>query len=348
MKKLLSIALFAWAGLALTACEQEHIDAQYLPDKVTAPVAGTVTGAGVLTADSPNITMSYTKAELGFPAPVKYTVYVALDEAMTDRQAVNATFGDDEAAMTAKDLNVALINAGGEPGIETDAYLQVAVSMLSDKNAVVEGTENFSNIVCARFTPYNAVFYPETIGVTGNFQGWAPDTAPRLWGNTENGTYWGYVSMFADVEVEFKFTVQTNWDGPNYGDGGSEGAISDSGENLKIASGLYRWDVNLVDMTAKATPLTKVGLIGDGVGGWDKDYAELVRDAEDGLYKVSGITATDGTFKVRFNGDWSDNLGGDPNNLTIDGDNIQISAGTYDFILDLTHTPYKITFTVSD
>ncbi len=195
---------------------------------------------------------------------------------------------------------------------------------------------------------FDPQLYPEKLGVTGNFQGWAPDKAPQLRGNVETGAYYGYVSMFGETEpVEFKFTSKNNWDGPNYGASGTEGTLSNDGGagNLSIAAGLYRLDVDLEAMTYKTTPLTKVALIGDGVGGWDNDQVELVRDAADGLYKAAGVTASDGKFKVRFNGDWPDNLGGDPNDLTIDGADIPITAGTYDFVLDLTHTPYKITFT---
>ncbi len=194
--------------------------------------------------------------------------------------------------------------------------------------------------------------YPETMGVTGAFQGWSPDAAPRLWGNTETGNYWGYVSMFGegDADVEFKFTTQGNWDGPNYGSTGTEGELSNDGGagNLTIAPGLYRLDANIAAMTYVATPITKVGLIGDGVGGWDTDHAELVRDPEDGLYKAKGVVCSDGSFKIRFNENWDENLGGDPEDMTIGGDNIAIAAGTYDFVLDLAHTPYKVTFTAAE
>ncbi len=73
---------------------------------------------------------------------------------------------------------------------------------------------------------------------------------------------------------------------------------------MMIADGLYRWDVDLDAMTAKATPLTKVGLIGSAFGadGWSDDQVELVRDAADGLYKAAGVTFVDGVIKVRFNG----------------------------------------------
>ncbi len=194
--------------------------------------------------------------------------------------------------------------------------------------------------------------YPETMGVTGSFQGWAPDAAPRLWGDTATGNYWGYVSMFGegDADVEFKFTTQGNWDGPNYGSTGTEGELSnDNGAgNLTIAPGLYRLDANIAAMTYTVTPLTKVGLIGNGVGSWDDDQAELVRDPEDGLYKAKGVVCAGGEFKIRFNGNWDENLGGDPEDMTIGGSNIAITAGTYDFVLDLTHTPYKVTFTAAE
>ncbi len=90
-------------------------------------------------------------------------------------------------------------------------------------------------------------------------------------------------------------------------------------------------------------------MIGDSVGGWgDEDDVELVRDPEDGLYKAKGVVCSAGTFKIRFDGSWDHNLGGDPEDLSIGGDNIAIEAGTYDFVLDLAHTPYKVTYTAAE
>lgn len=361
MKKFFSILCLAAAGLWLGSCEQDHIEVVYHPSDVVGPTVGTLSGpnGGVLTADGEPVVLTYTKADYGVPTNVSYSLYVGLVESAATALRVadlskmtrlaTAVVSADPATISVaqKDLNAALIVLEATPDEACPVQFVLVTNLANDKGTPVEGTEFCSEAIAAEFTPYSAVLYPETIGVTGSFQGWAPAAAPRLWGNAEKGTYWGYVSMFADDDVEYKFTVQTNWDGPNYGDGGS-GAISDSGGNLKIGSGLYRFDVDLVAMTAKTTPLTKVGLIGDGVGGWDTDHYELVRDPEDGLYKVSGATTTGGEFKVRFNGDWADNLGGDPNDLTLNGSNIEIGAGTYDFVLDLSHTPYKITFTVSE
>lgn len=188
--------------------------------------------------------------------------------------------------------------------------------------------------------------YPETIGVTGSYQGWAPADAPQLWGNVETGSYWGYVSMFAEGGVEFKFTYGDTWVAGQAVEGSETEFVLGVGDNMMIAEGLYRWDVSLDAMTAKATPLTKVGLIGDGVGSWDNDV-ELVRDSEDGLYKASGVATVKGEFKIRFNGAWDYSLGGVADKLVDNGGNIAIEAGTFDFALDLTHTPYKISVTAA-
>ncbi|MDE6374808.1 MAG: hypothetical protein K2L09_03570, partial [Alistipes sp.] len=190
--------------------------------------------------------------------------------------------------------------------------------------------------------------YPETIGVTGDFGdiNWKPAAAPQLQGDVETGKYWGYVSMYG-LTHGFKFTYGSTWvPGQAVEDAETEFTLG-VGDNMMIAEGLYRWDVDLDAMTATATPLTKVGLIGNGVGSWDVDV-ELVRDPEDGLYKAAGVTAVDGEFKIRFNGEWAYSLGGNAEDLIDNAGNMPITAGTYDFVLDLTHTPYKLTMTAAE
>jgi PKD repeat protein len=46
---------------------------------------------------------------------------------------------------------------------------------------------------------------------------------------------------------------------------------------------------------------------------------------------------TAGTFKFRANDGWDINLGGDINNLTFGGDNINAEAGNYTITLTLTN-----------
>ncbi|MDE5624604.1 MAG: hypothetical protein K2I62_08425 [Alistipes sp.] len=191
--------------------------------------------------------------------------------------------------------------------------------------------------------------YPEAIGVTGDFGdiNWAAAAAPQLPGDVETGKYGGYVSMYG-LTYGFKFTYGDTWVPGQAVEGADNEFTLGVGDNMMIAEGLYRWDVDLDAMTAKAVPLTKVGLIGDGVGGWDNDQAELVRDPEDGLYKAAGVVCPGGEFKIRFNSDWDYSLGGTADNLIDNAGNMTIEAGTYSFALDLTHTPYKLTMTAAE
>jgi hypothetical protein len=50
------------------------------------------------------------------------------------------------------------------------------------------------------------------------------------------------------------------------------------------------------------------------------------------------ITLTDGTIKFRANDGWDINFGGNPANLNAGGDNIPVTAGTYDIDLYLERT----------
>ena len=347
MKKLLSIALFAWAGFALTACEQEHMDVQYLPGNVVAPVAGEVTGAGALSLDGPGVTMAYTQADLGIAAAVKYTLYAAFDEAMTDRQPVNASFGPNKVTVTAKDFNTALINAGGEPDTEVMVYLQVAVSMVTDKSAVVEGTETVSNIVSALFTPYNAevldIDVYDHVWVIGDYCGWNHGASQFLYDYGKKGVFTGVVDFGAAAANGFKLTGAAGWDNGNWGiDGGAAApeaeastvTLIDSGGSGNIAAyskRFYAFSFNKSSLElTKQWSADQIGIIGD-FNGWGGDVVMEYNPLKVRFYADIEI-ASDGGLKFRADADWGLNWGVD---CAQGGDNIAVKAGNYRVYLDL-------------
>ena len=59
MKKLL-YSILALAGVAFTSCTQEHIDVQYIPGNVVAPVLGNIEGCE-LSEDGADITVESMK-----------------------------------------------------------------------------------------------------------------------------------------------------------------------------------------------------------------------------------------------------------------------------------------------
>ncbi len=176
-----------------------------------------------------------------------------------------------------------------------------------------------------------------TLYVPGGHQGWSPDVAPTLFNRNFDFKYDGFV-YFPDANTEYKFTSKPNWDGPNYGNSGTEGELSDDGGagNLVIIEpGYYKLTVDLSGIPYTYTTVKTVwGIVGGATaGGWDTD-TEMTFDPTTMKWSVTTDLIA-GDFKFRANNDWGLNYGGDINNLEHDGSNITITeAGNYTLTLD--------------
>lgn len=180
-------------------------------------------------------------------------------------------------------------------------------------------------------TPLN---FDEFIYVPGDHQNWTPSSAPTLQSPNFDGVYTGYVYL----NTQFKFTLQNNWDNGEY-NYSTFTTYSDifSGEgtgNINVNTpGYYRLvaDVPSASLTAEAI---NWGVIGDATAnGWDAS-TPMNLDTATGTWSVT-ITLNDGTFKFRANDDWTYNFGGTAENLVPGGDNIPVTAGTYEIVLNL-------------
>ena len=205
----------------------------------------------------------------------------------------------------------------------------------------VEG--NGKNIVVGRDAKIQVVYdsASETITLTGEYTGDVPafpDDIYAIGGDTEwaanyqlhgkNGQYKG----FGYLSQEFKFKPNPdNWDG-NWGAGDTEGTIALGGGNIAApaTAGYYMIEVDLNEMTYKLTLITTIGIIGPAqAGGWDTD-TDLTYNAETKAWEATGVVLTDGDMKFRANDAWDINWGGALHELVQSGDNIAVTAGTYD------------------
>lgn len=216
------------------------------------------------------------------------------------------------------------------------------VSFTIGTNLVFDRQEGeYKVILDVNSNPYTISFintsFPEKLHVPGNHQGWNPATAPVLNGDSE-GFYEGFV-MLTDI---FKFTSHPDWDHTNYG--GSLDALDTdpSAGNLEVPQeGYYYLQVDLTTMSATATLIERVAVIGSFCGWGDPDDVAMTYDADLDLWTVTNLEFPPGTeYKFRMNRNWDLNLGGDPDNLTHDGANINADAGTYNITLSLATTPY--------
>ena len=167
-----------------------------------------------------------------------------------------------------------------------------------------------------------------TWGIVGDAtpNGWdGPDTALTY---DPTSDQWRAIVTLTDGEM--KFRKNNDWSF-NYGDTGADGTLDDGGGNIVISAGNYLVSLNLNDLVYTLEPIEKLwGLVGSATpNGWDGPDIVMNMDyATDGVWYLDNVTLTDGEMKFRANNDWSYNYGND-------GENIVITAGTYDIVLDL-------------
>jgi len=167
--------------------------------------------------------------------------------------------------------------------------------------------------------------------VPGGYQGWNPSVAPTLASVNSDGNYEGYVNVSASTtDFGFKLNTQPDWNGTNYGDGGS-GMLSSTGGNLIFPGpGYYKINANTNDNTWSLTSTTW-SLIGSfAASGWSNDV-DMTYDNGSNSWSATITTAAGDVFKFRANHDWGLNYG-DKNadgSLEQDGDNISITPGTH-------------------
>ena len=185
-----------------------------------------------------------------------------------------------------------------------------------------------------------------------NNQGYAATNDVELL-DLGNGNYSGIVTF---VDGEFKFRQDGGWT-VNLGDttasnASGSGSLKDSGENIPVSAGTYIVSFNTNDNTYTITAADVVwGVVGSGVhNGWNGPNVKMYPDpCNDGVFLVKGVAMVDGEIKFRQDDGWTVNLGdttasnaAGSGSLKDSGENIPVSAGTYDITLDTVNKTYSI------
>lgn len=208
------------------------------------------------------------------------------------------------------------------------------------------------------------IVYPEQIGLTGNFSGyeWKAESAPLYECSKQSGLSTGYISMYkpATGEIQFKIThlkegstTEYNWvcGAVKSTEGNVTTFDLGIGDNMTLGEGGYMFSIDLASNSAVFHKFEAVGLVGDATAaGWPGETNPkcdelMVFNPANGMYEYTGAF-TAGEFKVRFNYNWDENLGGSLTEMVKGGGNITITdAGTYKCILDMTKKPFTFTMT---
>jgi len=156
------------------------------------------------------------------------------------------------------------------------------------------------------------------------------------------------------IEGVIKFRQNNSWDAPNinYGSNNADGNLQNGGSDIPVTSGTYEVIVNFNDLTYSIEETDIWGVVGSASPNkWDGPDLDLARDySKDGVYYVNGAILTDGVIKFRTNGVWGNDYGDKAPLDGIldkeDGNDIPVTAGTYDIILNFSN-PDVPTYTIT-
>lgn len=346
MKSILkSVLVAASALLAFTACEKEQ-EKLVLPD-TTANVSIVATPSSTsVTPDRTNLTgtaltMQWTPANYGVAVPVRYSVQFDKKGNNFAAPAEVSAASSTSLAISSEEMNKTLVRLGVAPGTTGQIEARVKSEIVTTPDRA-----NFQAAYSPALTLTGSAFTNTTyLYVPGDYQGWAPDKAPRLTSPNGDGVYEGYV--YFSKASPFKLTSAPNWDNTNYGTGGT-GLLSTTGDNLTIAEpGYYRIEVDQNKLTWKASK-TQWSVIGAATPkGWDAG-TPLTFDPATNTWKADVVLKAD-ELKFRANDLWDINFGDTKADGILDynGDNIKVTAGgTYTVTLNLNEFG-KYTYTLT-
>lgn len=208
-------------------------------------------------------------------------------------------------------------------------------------------------ITISKGTAYvdSGVTYPSEIRLTGDFSdiNWDPLKAPAFKCNPA-GQAEGFIGL-CGLTYGFKVTYDedggTQWlSGNQTSEAGSDPITFRlrQGDNMMTEGNYaYYMTCDLATNVLSLHKFTKVGIVGSATSAeWDASKSiALTWDPKLKAF-AADVTLTAGDLKFVFDNGWTYNLGGTPNNLVPNGDNLTVAAGHYMILLDISHTPYTV------
>jgi len=365
--KIVTVAMLLFATIA---CEKEDFLVFTATTNGTLSFQNEVQSVYKLSnATSSNIAERFVWNEPDFDAPTTVTYLVEISTS-SDFSSISMNSGDTSnnhfgvtvanlieiATALGLDEDPSTNDANGEPNTTGVAYARV--------KAFAGGTSSGANQ--AQITSNPVTLNIEMIEVAGSCEdaslstwglvgsavnNWGGDNRGFAAGNDvpflSNGTEGLYRAALHMSDGEFKIRQDNDW-GVNFGDTGVDGSLESGGDNIQITAGNYYVEFNENEMTISVTAADPVwGIVGSAtLNGWgDAPDVKMTPDpCNEGVYIVYGVTLTDGEMKFRADDDWGVNLGdtGADGITDSSGDNIAVTAGTYNITLNTTDNTYSI------
>jgi starch-binding outer membrane protein SusE/F len=142
---------------------------------------------------------------------------------------------------------------------------------------------------------------------------------------------------------DMKIRQNNEWN-VNYGDKTKDGILdTENDNNIPVTAGNYLVIVDFKDLSYTIEQTDIWGVVGSGYNDWGgagPDAPFTPDFSTEGVYYIKSVTLIDGQIKFRKNNDWTVNYG----DKTLDGildtendNNIPVTAGVYDIVLDFSN-----------
>lgn len=332
---------------------------------MTAPAGSETTTYDLLNTSS--LTVSTTAPDYGFSSVILYQLQVSLNQDFTTSRTltnVNETFPSStkqpEITFNCRELNDSIVslyqevNNGNNPSEDPmTVYIRVQASVNGSNMDYV-----YSSPVSLSVIAQYVANVPDLYYIVGAMQGWnTSDQSCIFYPSTSVVTNQTYTTRW-DGEANFKIfpgSEYANWGSwasafcaPTNDDQSANGTIvpDNGGGNFKapVPGEYYTFTIDMANMTYTWTRLdnqnptsyNSIGITGD-FNGWADGQDILLTEVSPHNWYVRATIPSDGGIKLRVDGGWTTNWGGDVN-VTEDfwgvaqagGGNMTAPAGTYD------------------
>jgi len=361
MKKIYNLFFLVSAlGLLLSSCKRDLVNPVL---KTPSGITGFAVSSSqvVLSGANDSATVakfSWQQPNYGYSAASTYTLLFDVPSdtsganAWANATKLNIATDSLQKSWLGTDLNKML----NQMGLPFGTASTIVVRLKADVNqstGAVSTVPSLNAVLSMTVTPYKVVLIFPKLYVAGDFLvpnwtqidqgGWILASAK----SDEN--YEGYVN-FVNAGNSFKLCTQPNWNGTNYGWGGTATTLSGAGNAGNCYSGgpgYYKVNADVKGLTITYT-LTKWVLAGD-FNSWSLTANPMSFNAATNQWTATGVSLTAGTgYKFVGDGNWTTSFGADTKgNLSYSGGNITVAkTGNFTVTLDLSGGAGNYAYTV--
>lgn len=352
MKKFIKYITAACLGIiSLNSCSDDDILQLNDSDLVAPKITSTATTANLSEATQLETayTFEWTPADYGIPTSVNYQIEVTTAEGNFDNaQILSSTTSTVKYEAIGKDLNSFVVEKLGlQDQVESTIKYRITASL-----GTFNANKIYSEVKSITLTPFPTDLLTPW-GVVGTITGWGSTPDIPFWKTTTTNVLEAYVTLAAGDLI--KFRKDSDW-AVNFGS--SNVTLNPAGEDVGFKGTLVAGDSDIssplagnfkitLDLNASTFVATAFqwGIVGSGAAnGWEgPDTQILTFDGVREVWYANAVTLNTGEIKFRKNNAWADNFGGANGTLVSGGDNIAVTAGIYNIVVDFKNSRYTIT-----